>query len=533
MSIFTLFLTAEQPLLLTSLQGDPNSSISYPYIPGSVLRGALIGRYMQQGGIVNYRLDLHDAALQALFFDHSTRYLHAYLYADTQNVPHRLLPIPRSWRKEKSAEFSRKELPVTDTAFATFPTLDEPRSIGGDACWLHANGEIGGATVQRHINIHNQRDRVRGRGVEESGAVFRYEAIAPGQTFQAAIICDAEPAVEQILKDLLFPGSLWLGGSRSAGYGRVALHDVVPLPTWNEVGSIPAQRIKSGKQELRLTLLSELIIRDPRSGQHYAMLPLTSLAQYLGIGDLVVVPERSFRAQTYLGGFNRTWGLPLPQTVALAAGSVFTCTFTGSLDPQRVAALEHEGLGERCAEGFGRMAVNWQPLSNTFKLRKIEPSPYPTDVPKELSTSSQRLVENMAKRILRQRMERRLIELVGRITVHGEVSGTQLSRLRIVARRGLAKTEFTPVENLLKSLPQNARTQFEQARVEDNEESLSLLNWIERQMRMPHDNWTEADVTPVALTAKMSPLTPTDVLAREYTLRLIMALARKAVKEER
>ena len=36
-------MTAEQPLLLTSLQGDPNSSVSFSYIPGSVVRGALIG----------------------------------------------------------------------------------------------------------------------------------------------------------------------------------------------------------------------------------------------------------------------------------------------------------------------------------------------------------------------------------------------------------------------------------------------------------------------------------------------------------
>lgn len=533
MSIFTLLLSAEQPLLLTSLQGDPNSSVSYPYIPGSVLRGVLIGRYMQQHGVANHRLDLHDADIRALFFDNSTRYLNAFLYADTHNTPHRLLPIPCSWRKEKRSEFSKNEPSVTDTAFATFPALDEPKSIGGDGCWIHTNGEVVIATVQRHINIHNQRDRARGRGVKGSGAVFRYEAIAPGQTFQAVIICDAGPKIEKELQELLLPGTLWLGGSRSAGYGRVALSNVVSLPVWHEVDTEPAQRIHAGKHELRLTLLSDLISRDPISGQYHAMLPLTSLAQRLGISDLTVVSERSFQTQTYLGGFNRTWGLPWPQTVALAAGSIFTCTFTGSLDLQRVAALEHEGLGERRTEGFGRVAINWQPFNSTFRLRKIESSADSVQAPVALSASSQHLVEQMAQRILRQRMEQRLMDLVSQMRITGSVSGTQLSRIRIVARRGLDGGEFTLLAQLLRSLPANARHQFEQARVEDSESSQSLLDWLEHQLRMPHDNWTEADVPPVRLTAHMPPLKPSDTLVREYTLRLIMALARQAVKEER
>ena len=49
MKAITFSLTTQQPLLATSFQGDPNSDVSYSYIPGSMIRGAVIGRYMLSG----------------------------------------------------------------------------------------------------------------------------------------------------------------------------------------------------------------------------------------------------------------------------------------------------------------------------------------------------------------------------------------------------------------------------------------------------------------------------------------------------
>lgn len=41
-------ITLEEPVLVTALEGDPNTATSFSYLPGSVLRGAIIGRYMRQ-----------------------------------------------------------------------------------------------------------------------------------------------------------------------------------------------------------------------------------------------------------------------------------------------------------------------------------------------------------------------------------------------------------------------------------------------------------------------------------------------------
>ena len=78
MKAITFSLTTQQPLLATSFQGDPNSDISYPYIMGSMIRGAIIGRYMKQHN--QNDLNLEDQIVRNLFFeDDQVHYLNAYL----------------------------------------------------------------------------------------------------------------------------------------------------------------------------------------------------------------------------------------------------------------------------------------------------------------------------------------------------------------------------------------------------------------------------------------------------------------------
>ncbi|MEO0687161.1 MAG: hypothetical protein AAFY76_19465, partial [Cyanobacteria bacterium J06649_11] len=57
MKIITITLHTLQPLLATSFQGDPNSDVSYSYIPGSMIRGAIIGCYIKHNGLSELNLD--------------------------------------------------------------------------------------------------------------------------------------------------------------------------------------------------------------------------------------------------------------------------------------------------------------------------------------------------------------------------------------------------------------------------------------------------------------------------------------------
>ena len=113
-------------------------------------------------------------------------------------------------------------------------------------------------TEKRRINIHNMRDRKKGRGIDGSGAVFRYDALDAGQTFQGVILCDNPDDVAKI-KPLLEPKDIWLGGSQSAGYGHTTI-EIIPSKeeiNWHEVKTPLEDR--EDRELLRITLLSDLI----------------------------------------------------------------------------------------------------------------------------------------------------------------------------------------------------------------------------------------------------------------------------------
>jgi len=545
MTVLTFVLTAEQPLLMTSLQGqgDPNSSRSFDYIPGSVIRGALIGRYKQSSNT----LDIRNVAVRRMFFDGATCFLHGYPYIEVAPEDYRRsLPLPRSWFREKTEDDLQdvRDLSVApalrlkaveddsseDTEgealrWEPLNELKQPKAVGDGFCWQHAGRQPRRYVVEKQINIHNARDRRLGRAVEGSGAVFRYITIAPGQSFQAAIICPDEQMANNI-KKLLEPPTLWIGGSRSAGYGQVRIGKIEYHTQWNEVGAAPTQRPATAG-ELHLTLLSDLIWRDS-AGQYSGTLPVDTIATALGLSlsSLSDEKEQSFKATTQLGGFNRTWGLPLPQTLALAAGSNFVFKVDVQPDAGLVEALEVHGLGERRAEGFGRVAINWRPGQAQFGVEAttiwIENT---ADVASAPQGEAKRIAQLMAKRMMRQRLERELTDRVERYRIApGVLTNTQLSRLRSAARRAHASGQMVLLKTLLQNLTQSTRRAYESARI-GNEK---LFTWLETRVNTPTTDWKNTrDVIVAGETVRA------DAFAMEYTLRLIMAVARLAVKETR
>ena len=87
-----------ESLLATALEGDPNSATSYPFIPGSLIRGALAVHYWRQHRSSDLAAD--DTA-RRLFFDGTTRFLNGYLL-DSSCA--RSLQVPLSLRREKGSE---------------------------------------------------------------------------------------------------------------------------------------------------------------------------------------------------------------------------------------------------------------------------------------------------------------------------------------------------------------------------------------------------------------------------------------------
>jgi len=518
MKAITLSLETLQPVLATSFQGDPNSDVSYSYIPGSMIRGAIIGRYMRQHNLSE--LDLTSKDVKRLFFDaNSTRYLNAYLLSQEKQ---RTLPLPLCWFKDKDAEL-KEDSPITVYDFSIYKGDDPetPKSVG-EYFWTKERGAVKLYKEKRRINIHNFRDRQKGRSTDNQGELFRYDALDAGQTFQSVILCeDGDATTIQML--LVTEPNIWLGGSQSAGYGHTKIIDLEILNDWDEVG-IPAEK-RENDEILSITLFSDTLLRN-ECGQPVAdpMLIKQAVEEVLNIS--LPKPSNIFAGSTLIGGFNRKWGLPLPQVPGLAAGTViFFEDF--EINESQIQQLEVQGIGERREDGFGRVAVNW--------LKKEE---FSVSLPKSSSTSSlpplkksgsHLLAEQMAQRLLEQKLEQFLQKQVGYLSLAEGISNSQLSRLQSVARQALPSGDCNLVISLLNNLPSKARNQFERTKIGNKSFRQQLDEWLSN----PTDWINGIEVKIAGIERKFDDdRAREDKLAQKYTLRLIMAVAKKATKEK-
>jgi CRISPR-associated protein Csx10 len=516
MKAITFVLKAKQPILATSFEGDPNSDVSYSYILGSIIRGALIGRYLKRNQLENTDI-LTVATVRRLFFDSTTRYLNAYPCSKTGK---RTLPIPLSWRKEKDAEINNKSdsIKLFDLSIKkpSQEELESPKPIS-ESFWVEEDGYPRLYKVERRINIHTFRDRTKGRSTENQGEIFRYDAIDAGQTFQGVILCD--DADEKTIQDLLTPPDIWLGGSRTAGYGHVEISPK-PYNFKNEVEIPPEDRIRDNI--LKVTLLSDLILRD-EWGQYAAIPPTKLLSEVLGIN--LEHPKNVYMDSTFIGGFNRKWGLPLPQVKAVKAGSIFIYENV-KINQEQIYTLETESIGERTAEGFGRVAINWC-TAESFTAKNPETKTQPRRNKPQFKTSESReLARQMGERILRQRLENLLLAQLEQLKLQAnQMTNSQLSRLMIVTRQALDKNSREPLDTLLSQLTKSSRSKYETAKLANQ----SLEKTIQQWLKNPRE-WMGTEIKDILMGDEKCPLT--DSLAMEYTLRLIMAIAKNATKEK-
>jgi CRISPR-associated protein Csx10 len=214
--------------------------------------------------------------------------------------------------------------------------------------------------------------------------------------------------------------------------------------------------------------------------------------------------------------------LPLPQVQSITAGSVFV--FDGvAPDVERARALEFEGLGERRNEGFGRIAINWLDNTRDFEGKKYQQENYSTDDIKLHNASSIGLAKLMAERLLRQEIEEKLLGKVSQLQIKGSITNSQLSRLSAIALKALQEDSPQLILQLLDNLPNNAKGQFSRSYLEGKPLDQCLRQWVSN----PRGCWTEIRLVRIA----GEPCDLTNELAREYMLRLIMAVCKKTNKE--
>lgn len=523
-----------QPLLVTQPGSDDETGArSSDYIPGSVLRNALAARYIRARALADAATD---PDCRRLFFSEATRFLNALPLVNGRPS----LPVPLSWYADKKslADFIADPtafIQVCDAALNAQPlnAMAEARPFARDGrlCAPDPTREKNGAlevAVAREVAIHIQRANKRLLKTKNDTQVYTYQALSAGQAFFGAIVApDAETA--GMLRDMLQGLEISIGGSRTAGYGRVRFENVSVRNDWRGY-EWPGEDDEDAEQ-IVVTLLSDAIVRDPLTGQYCEDLTPIFCAR----------PVAMYRRTRLVGGFNRKWSLPGTQAYVIQAGSVFVYD-RNAISDDDLARAASEGIGERRCDGFGHIAVNWQRDATVTVTRPVPPD---QGAPEKLTDPEARDVAQMIlDRAQRRRLDQKLIQAVMRFAegARGRATTSALARVRVEARRaGFNKSDLSGLRRLLGDMkngdrPKAAAKSLNEIRVQGK----GLYDWLCELVRQPAANSKDDrlgkllgdDLNTNLTIGNMTPA-PVASLTNEYIARFIEGLTHQLIKQEK
>lgn len=349
-------LRLRSPAIVSTLSGDPNGATTRPFIPGGVLRGALAARLLASG--VNGDSD----GFRRLVLSGEVRYLNAY----PELAGERSVPCRASWRCRKDDNRAAFDLAAFSGAINTDEDPEdsdwpeEALAVVSDPFSAASGSAVTTTRPYLGSRLHQQRDRERGRPwtkrngrtEERRGVIFPFEYLEAEQVFRGVIQIMSATDIEQV-KRLLGAEPILVGRSRRAGYGGEADVEFTAQTQHeyeNASGSI-SQGIASGDR-FTAFLVSAYIGREPVTGQIDPCALHKELHCRLGGAAMV---ERTRWAFETVGAFNQKWRLEVPQAQAVAAGAVLVLKCAAAIPVATLRSMEHEGLGERRVEGFGRV----------------------------------------------------------------------------------------------------------------------------------------------------------------------------------
>lgn len=525
MQILAFQINLIDPLLVIMLgSGDANQLESFGYVPGSVIRNALASRYIKDNKLGQQALQ--DKTCHDLFFADKVRFLNAYP-VDRNNQ--RTLPTPLSWRaeKEKLTDFHDDivgTLDITDFSHNPEAELSAAKAIGRPFCQLHPqesgqSPEVEFVQARQRVMLHNARSKRRVIA-DEISTLFQYESLAEGEWFIGLILADDQVDLAP-LQAILFEASLSLGKSRGAGYGRIEVTPINAESPWQqEYGLVGDDDEPEDDETIIITLLSDALVRD-LAGTYTT--DFTSLLAKDPNRKLAPLDGSAFQTQI-IGGFNRKWGLQLPQAMVVKMGSVFVFA-TKDIDHNKLAYYKQYGLGERCADGFGRIAVNWHRYSK-ITGKKFKGTNLDVDaVTLKQKSPSYILAQRVVEYQLRQQLDLELLKQIALLTIEPSPSKSQLSRVRQAARQALENKTLTPLASFLENIEgKKAHRELQQSRINDQ----PLYDWLKTHSQPDALGWQVGQPELGGVSAKFS-----QSLKIEYTARLIEGVVKRALDQQK
>ena len=319
-----IFLRTEEPLILSDGKIDGATHTALSSISGNKFLGTLATRWSYQhqseGDPINH------PEFQALFLNGAVSYGSATIsYHDRK-----CLPMPLCLVAEKTGSQAKEELVATNLLLRATHTPTKEESVLSGYLDLQEKRLCSVPfSLTTHLNLH---------GTAFKRRTHRYETIDEKTPFitEFYVQDDYFDTLKKLIKSI---DVFQMGKSRSAGYGtiRITRIDDLELASTHEVA----------KGEHTFTLLTTFV--PDKSWQPPLDGFLDLVAKHLG--QVTLVPEKTFCAFTRVEGFNKIWDAPRTTQIGLTPGSVI-CVQTAEKGVLPIV------LGLNQQEGLGRYALD-------------------------------------------------------------------------------------------------------------------------------------------------------------------------------
>lgn len=341
MDISYVTIKTESPVVITAPGSSQILTQSDSILSGTVIRGMLAQRYIQE---TQCNRSAHDDADFRSFFFNDLRFVAANPLVNGK----RAAVLPLSLMKDKKGTTIIDMM--TDKPEAGFKSFKGLATI--------ENGKLIKASVRHSMNFHMSRSAAQERigGHSKDGQVYTYESIDAGQTFRGAVIGEAD-TLQRFWAAVGNKGKAYsqqLGRSKHSQYGlcRITIAKPVPLTEIVDTDQIllvlaaPLIPVQGMATQARDVLAQEIALVLNRKTGH------TDVSEFT-IGKIC---SASQNIENFVG----IWRMRAPGMRALAAGTIFELQKKSpwtEADKKVLRELLYLGCGLRCEEGFGQLRI--------------------------------------------------------------------------------------------------------------------------------------------------------------------------------